>query len=69
MENLPSKKLLTRNEAAECLGVTPGTLAVWASTRRYPLPFVKVGRSVKYNPDDIAEFIRTRTVHQVEVEA
>lgn len=27
--------LLTRREAAAYLGVTPETLAVWASTRRY----------------------------------
>ncbi len=40
--------LLTRREAAAYLGVTPETLAVWASTRRYPLRFVKIGRLAKY---------------------
>lgn len=40
--------LLTEQQAAEVLGVKPGTLQVWRCTRRYGLPFVKVGRLVRY---------------------
>ncbi len=54
--------LLTRREAAAYLGVTPETLAVWASTRRYPLRFVKVGRLAKYRKADLDAFINSRTV-------
>jgi excisionase family DNA binding protein len=49
-------------EAAEILGVTPGTLSVWRCTRRYPLPYVKVGRSVRYRMADLEAFIESRTV-------
>lgn len=54
--------LLTRREAAAYLGVTPETLAVWASTRRYPLRFVKIGRLAKYRKSDLDTFIKSRTV-------
>ncbi len=54
--------LLTRREAAAYLGVTPETLAVWASTRRYPLRFVKIGRLAKYRKSDLDTFINSRTI-------
>lgn len=54
--------LLTRREAAAYLGVTPETLAVWASTRRYPLRFIKIGRLSKYRKSDLDAFINSRTV-------
>lgn len=54
--------LLTRREAAAYLGVTPETLAVWASTRRYALRFVKIGRLAKYRKSDLDAFINSRTI-------
>lgn len=51
--------LLTPKQAAEALGVTIGTLAVWRCTARYPLPFVKIGRRVKYREKDLTNFIET----------
>lgn len=54
-------RLLSRAEAAEILGTTPGTLAVWASTGRYGLPFVKIGRLAKYSQADLLEFIEKQT--------
>lgn len=54
--------LLPATDAAAILGVTPGTLEVWRCTRRYPLPFVKIGRLVKYRRADLAAFIASRTV-------
>jgi excisionase family DNA binding protein len=54
-------KLLTSAEVAELLGVSIGSLAVWRCTRRYPLAFVKVGRSVRYRAEDIEAFIAART--------
>jgi excisionase family DNA binding protein len=55
-------KLLTRNEAAELLGVRPQTLAVWHITGKYGLPVVKVGRSVRYRLADLEKWIAARTV-------
>ena len=58
--------LLTRDDAAAYLNVQPGTLRVWACERRYALPFIKVGRAVRYRVEDLDAFIASRTVHQVE---
>jgi excisionase family DNA binding protein len=55
-------KLLTRREAADLLGISPETLTIWACTKRYPLPYVKVGRSVRYRRTDLEAFIESRTV-------
>ncbi len=52
--------LLSRQEAARLLGVKVATLEVWASTRRYELPFVKVGRLVKYRLSDLQAFVEER---------
>jgi len=54
--------LLTRPQAAELLGVKVQTLAAWAVDGRYGLPFVKVGRSVRYRRSEIEAFIERRTV-------
>jgi len=54
--------LLSRPEAAKFLGVKEGTLEVWASTGRYDLPIVKIGRLAKYRLSDLEKFIDKRTV-------
>lgn len=53
--------LLTRQQAAQYLGVSPDTLAVWACTKRYPLPFIKIGRLAKYRQADLDAFIQAGT--------
>lgn len=50
--------LLSRREAAQHLGVTEGTLAIWKCTKRYPLPYLKVGRKVKYRLSDLEAFLQ-----------
>ena len=59
-----SSPLLTRAEAAEYLGVKVQTLALWASTGRYSLPFVKVGRLSKYRQTHLDEFLERNTQTQ-----
>ena len=56
-----TEELLSRNEAANYLGVKKSTLAVWASTKRYPLPIVKIGRLCKYRLKDLNSFIVRNT--------
>ena len=53
--------LLDDIQVAEILGISTGTLSVWRSTGRYALPFVKIGRRVKYKAGDIRDFIEKRT--------
>lgn len=50
-------KLLCPKEAAKIIGVSEGTLAVWRCTKKYPIPFVKIGTRVRYKSDDINRWI------------
>jgi len=51
---------LTSTEVANILGVTEGTLAVWRCTKRYCLPFVKIGRKIFYRSEDVQAFVESR---------
>ncbi len=56
---------MSRKEAAAYLGLdNPDTLAVWASTKRYDLPYTKIGRRCLYRRSDLDAFIERRTVRQ-----
>ena len=62
---LPPQSLLSAEEAAEFLGVVVGTLSVWRCTRRVQIPYVKVGRSVKYRLSDLEAFVESRRVGEI----
>jgi predicted site-specific integrase-resolvase len=53
--------LLDEQAAAALLTVAPGTLGVWRSTGRYNLPFLKVGRAVRYRRSDLEAWLAART--------
>ncbi|GAB3514214.1 hypothetical protein GCM10027442_28520 [Emticicia fontis] len=55
--------LFSRKEAAEYLSISPNTLAVWASTGRYQLNFIKVGRAVRYRRSDLNKFLEQRLTY------
>jgi excisionase family DNA binding protein len=55
-------ELLTTEETATRLGVEPKTLDKWRSTKKYPLPFVKIGAKVRYSAAAVQKFIEDRTV-------
>lgn len=48
---------INQQQAADLLGLKPGTLSVWRCTGRYDLPFTKMGRHIRYSVRDIARFI------------
>ena len=50
-------KLLTPEQVSEVLGVNTHTLAVWRSSGRYNLPYIKAGRLVRYRASDVTAFI------------
>lgn len=56
---ISSDPLLTTQEAAALLDVSPGTLEVWRCTKRYPLPYVKIGRNVRYRKSVLLAFINS----------
>ena len=55
-----SNTLLTPQSVAEMLGVNVETLNVWRATNCYKLPYVKVGRLVRYRLSDVNNFITSR---------
>lgn len=54
--SLTQKTLLTPQDVADRLGVSTTTLSTWRCTKRYPLPYVKVGRLVRYRLSDLDAF-------------
>ena len=68
MAILNSPPLYTRKQAAEYLGIKPHTLDVWASTGRYNLKYIKVGRLVRYRQEDLEQFLSQRTINSEEGE-
>ncbi len=52
-----AEPLLDRKEAAKYLKISPGTLAVWDSTKRHHLNPLKVGRAVRYRRSDLDNFL------------
>ena len=56
-----ARDLLDEKEAAHLLDTSPGTLSVWRSTGRYNLPFIKIGRNVRYRRSDLLAWLEKRT--------
>lgn len=54
--------LLTTEHAAPHIGITPHTLAVWRCNKRHVIPYIKVGRLVKYRLADLDAWLASRTV-------
>jgi excisionase family DNA binding protein len=59
---MQNTKLLNNDEAAEFLGITPATLRVWRATKRYEIPFFKIGSLVRYDADDLTRWMESRKV-------
>lgn len=62
LENIIDDGLVPASEAASILGLkNPNTLAVWRSTGRNQLPFVKVGGAIRYRRSDLTAWLEART--------
>lgn len=61
IKNQSTDPLLTPPEAAAYIGVTENTLSVWRCVGRYNIPFIKVGRLVKYRKSSLDAFLVSRT--------
>lgn len=55
------KQLLTEDEAAELLNIKPQTLSAWRCRGMHALPFVKIGRAVRYRIADLEAWMEKRT--------
>jgi len=59
--------LLDTKQAAEVVGSTAGSLEEQRA-RGVGLPHVRLGRSVKYRADQLAEFLERQTVRPLNIE-
>ena len=50
-------RLLTAEDVAEWTGLSLDTLAQWRSRKR-GMPYLKIGRAVRYHPSDVQEYLR-----------
>jgi excisionase family DNA binding protein len=57
LQETPPNTLLTPQQVADQLTVSVGTLAVWRSNGTTQIPYVKIGRVVRYRESDIQAFI------------
>ena len=55
--------LISFEEAAKYLGIKHPTLYKYTSSRK--IPFVKVGRLVKFRPEDLDQWINERTIKPI----
>lgn len=51
-------KLLLAKDAAEMLAISTRTL--WTMTNAGEIPHIRIGRSVRYDPEDIARWIKRK---------
>ncbi len=52
-----SRELLTPDDVADLLDISVQTLASWRASGRYDLPYVKIGRLVRYRKSAVEEFL------------
>ncbi len=53
---------LNRPAAAKYIDLQPQTLACWAVSGKYNLPFFRVGNSVRYRKSDLDAWLESRRV-------
>lgn len=57
------KTLVDQAAAAEILQVKPHTLTNWRCTKRYPIPYIKIGRCVRYRVSDLLAFVENNRIN------
>ena len=61
---ISNTQLVNRKTAAEFLGVKANTLTLWAMRQSHSLPYVKVGRLVRYRVSDLEAFLQQNLKHK-----
>lgn len=54
----PVRLLMTADQAAASLAISPRKL--WGLTQSGEIPHLRIGRSVRYDPDDLRSWIEQR---------
>lgn len=60
-KNLLFENLITAKEVAEMLGIHHKTVYEWVRENR--IPFVRIGRCVRFRPHELAEWLRKKGAH------
>ena len=60
MASVFTNPLMSPEQVAEYLGLEVETLNVWRCTKRYNLPYTKIGRLVRYRAEDVEAFVTSR---------
>ena len=60
MRIVDKPQLIDTPAAADFIGTTAGTLALWRCLGRYSIPFVKVGGKVLYDVADLRAWLESR---------
>ena len=58
-----NERLLTTREAAELLGIKENTLTIWRNTDRQHIPYIKIGRTIRYKRSDLVNYLNDRTAN------
>lgn len=58
--------MLNQNQAARRLGVAKATLAKWRSLGHPNIPYIKLGRCIRYKSTDLDTYITKHTVNSAE---
>jgi len=61
--------LIDQIEAGKILGIPPATLQKWRSTGENNIPFIKIGRGVRYRTTDLKSWIEANTHPKIGVKA
>lgn len=60
--SLDTDALIDTDGASNLLSVPSATLAKWRSTGEVRIPYIRLGRQIKYRTSDLKRFIETSTV-------
>ena len=55
---------ITADVAADFLGVSKQTLAIWRCTKRHTIPFYKIGKNVFYKITDLEAFVESNRISE-----
>jgi excisionase family DNA binding protein len=59
------RKRLNYAKGAKYLGIAEGTLRNWVSSGDYLVPYIRVGRLIRFDPDALDAWIASRGRNQI----
>jgi hypothetical protein len=56
------KILLSTNVLANLTGNTPSTIATWRCTKQVQIPYIKIGKTVRYRLSDVLKWLKENEI-------